>query len=282
MADLKKHQGMRRQPQSSEELLTEGDFLSNFVAGGVLPELMRSYARDHHWPSQNEPEITEQDISLFFDIVNSGDHSRMSAAVSALRSKGLTCQQLLLDLLGPVAQEFGKRWTADETDFSSLSIGIGHLQALRRMISQIDDPHPISFGPPRRALLASAPGEQHDFGVMIVDHFLHVAGWDVRTCPGAKAEEILEQVTKNSFEIAGLSLSCEAYLLPLERLVAGIKRVSKNSEIGILVGGQLFVERPELALLIGADATARDGRDAVRQAEAIAVRKGVNFGNLAK
>ena len=77
-------------------------------------------------------------------------------------------------------------------------------------------------------------------------------------------------------------MSCEAYLQPIERLVATIKKVSKNSRIGILVGGQLFLERPELALLIGADATARDGRDAVRQAEAIALRNGVNFGNISK
>jgi methylmalonyl-CoA mutase cobalamin-binding subunit len=206
----------------------------------------------------------------------------MSAAVSMLRSKGLTCQQLLLDLLGPVAQEFDKRWIADETDFGSVSIGFGNLQSLRRMISQIDDPCPLPFGPQRRALLATAPGDQHDFGIMIVDHFLHLAGWDVRTCPGANAEDILQQVSEKSFEIAGLSLSCETYLPQLERLVATMKRASKNSKIGILVGGQLFVERPELALLIGADATARDGKDAVRQAEAVAVRNGVHFGNISK
>ncbi len=282
MADLKKRPGMRKQPQGSGELLAEGDFLTNFVTSGVLPELMRSYAGDDHRPSCDAPEITEEDINLFYDLVNSGDRARMSAAVSTLRSKGLTCQQLLLDLLGPVAQEFGKRWTADETDFGSLSIGFGHLQSLRRMISQIDDPCPLPFGPPRRALLATAPGDQHDFGIMIVDHFLHLAGWDVRTCPGANAEDILQQVSEKSFEIAGLSLSCEAYLPQLERLVATMKRVSKNSKIGILVGGQLFVERPELALLVGADATARDGKDAVRQAEAVAVRNSVHFGNISK
>jgi methylmalonyl-CoA mutase cobalamin-binding subunit len=104
---------------------------------------------------------------------------------------------------------------------------------------------------------------------MIVDHFLNRAGWDVKTLPAGASDEIANLAARDSFEIAGLSISCEAYLLPLERLVATIRRVSRNRRIGILVGGRLFVERPELAVLIGADATACDGRDAVRQAERI-------------
>jgi methylmalonyl-CoA mutase cobalamin-binding subunit len=125
-------------------------------------------------------------------------------------------------------------------------------------------------GAPRRALLAPAPGEQHNFGVMIVDHFLHQAGWEVRTLPVSSLEEIVNLVARDSFEIAGLSISCDAYLLPLEKTIATLRRASKNRDIGIVVGGRLFLERPELALLIGADAAAVDGRDAVRQAEQLA------------
>ena len=61
--------------------------------------------------------------------------------------------------------------------------------------------------------------------------------------------------------------------MSLERLVSTIRRVSQNSHIGILVGGALFVERPELALLIGADGTAHNGQEAVKQAERIALNK---------
>jgi methanogenic corrinoid protein MtbC1 len=59
----------------------------------------------------------------------------------------------------------------------------------------------------------------------------------------------------------------------LEKLISTIRRTSKNPNIGILVGGQLLIERPELALLIGADATAQNGQDAVKQAERIALSK---------
>ena len=273
MADLNRHPVLRGHTESSPEPLPANSFLPQFVSAEVFPELMRSYGLDRSWLIRNTPTITETDISLFCDLVNSGDESFMMAALSALRSQGLTSRQLLLELLTEVARELGRRWTADETDFSSVTIGLGHLQHLRRAVAQFDEPSFLPSGPPRRALLASTPGEQHDFGLMIVDHFMHLAGWDVRTCPNTRAEEVISLAAKNSFEIAGLSLSCESNVMALERLVAGIRRVSRNSNIGILVGGPLFVERPELALLIGADGTAQDAQEAVKQAERIALSK---------
>jgi methanogenic corrinoid protein MtbC1 len=40
-----------------------------------------------------------------------------------------------------------------------------------------------------------------------------------------------------------------------------------NRSIGVLVGGQVFIDHPELVALIGADATATDGKQAVTRAE---------------
>lgn len=273
MADLNRHPGIRSIGESSQEQPDNVAFLPEFVTGEVFPTLMRTYGLDRSWLIRNTPTITQTDINLFCELVNSGDMQLMTAAIGALRSQGLSTQQLLLDLLAHVATELGRRWTTDETDFSSVTIALGHLQQLRRSIAQMDPPGLMPSGPARRALLAPVPGEQHDFGLMIVDHFMHLAGWDVQTCPAASAEEIISRASKNSFEIAGLSLSGESYLMSLERLISTIRRTSKNPNIGILVGGQLFIERPELALLIGADATAQNGQEAVRQAERIALSK---------
>ena len=273
MADLNRHPGMRKQAEGSSEPFPGAGYLPEFVSGEVFPELMRSYGLDRTWLIRNTPAITQTDINLFCDLVNSGDQSFMMAALAALRSQGISAQQLLLQLLTCVAQEMGRRWTSDETDFSSVTIALGHLQHLRRAIAQFDDLSLLPSGPPRRALLAPTPGEQHDFGLMIVDHFLHAAGWDVHTCPAVSAEDVISRVAKDSFEIAGLSISGESYLMGLEKLISTIRRTSKNPNIGILVGGQLLIERPELALLIGADATAQNGQDAVKQAERIALSK---------
>jgi hypothetical protein len=50
-------------------------------------------------------------------------------------------------------------------------------------------------------------------------------------------------------------------------LIRDVRRASRNSGLGILVGGPMFIERPDLVGLVGADATAADGRQATLQAE---------------
>ena len=76
-------------------------------------------------------------------------------------------------------------------------------------------------------------------------------------------------VERESFEIAGLSISCDAFLAELASLIATIRRVSRNQSIAVMVGGRLFLDRPELVTAVGADGMATDGRQAVKLAETL-------------
>jgi MerR family transcriptional regulator, light-induced transcriptional regulator len=67
--------------------------------------------------------------------------------------------------------------------------------------------------------------------------------------------------------VVGLSVSCEVQLDALVSTIRLIRRASRNQAVGILVGGPVFVEHPEMVPLVGADATAVDGRQAPVQAE---------------
>ena len=268
MADLAYNQGLRSQPVSRDMRANEA--LPGVVTDEILPQLMRSHGIPMDSPRSQASSITRADIDYFCSLVAASDSVRLSHAVAALHARGVPADDMMLDLLPAVAQLFGQRWVSDETDFASVTIALGHLQQMRRDISGLPGHNLMPVGAPRRALLAPAPGEQHNFGVMIVDHFLNQAGWDVRTLPMSGLEEIVNLVARDSFEIAGLSISCDAYLLPLEKTVAMLRRASKNRDIAVIVGGRLFLERPELVQLIGADAAATDGRDAVRQAERLA------------
>jgi len=55
----------------------------------------------------------------------------------------------------------------------------------------------------------------------------------------------------------------------LTATICALRRASRNREIGVLVGGPLLIEKPELAEIVGADATAADGPQAVLRAEHI-------------
>jgi MerR family transcriptional regulator, light-induced transcriptional regulator len=116
----------------------------------------------------------------------------------------------------------------------------------------------------RRALFAPAPGDQHSFGLAMVVEFFRRAGWNVWCGPQTSSNNLGALVRRQWFAIVGFSVSCE---LCFEALATSIRRMSCNPAIGVMVGGPIFVQYPELVALVGADATAADGRQAALQAE---------------
>jgi methanogenic corrinoid protein MtbC1 len=48
-----------------------------------------------------------------------------------------------------------------------------------------------------------------------------------------------------------------------------LRALARNPDMGIMVGGPLFVAQPGLAAEIGADATAANGQEAVSAAESL-------------
>jgi methanogenic corrinoid protein MtbC1 len=76
-------------------------------------------------------------------------------------------------------------------------------------------------------------------------------------------------VRHNWYGLIGFSMACETELDELAACIRGVRRASRNPNIGVMVGGPIFLEHPEFVALVGADATARDGRQAVLQAQGL-------------
>ena len=77
----------------------------------------------------------------------------------------------------------------------------------------------------------------------------------------------MASLKRDTFDVVGISLGGETHLDDVATTIRTIRRISRNQGIGVLVGGPFFVEHPGIAPLVGADATAIDGRHAVTQAE---------------
>ena len=189
------------------------------------------------------------------------------AYVAALRDRGAPLESIYLELLTPVARHLGKLWEADLCNFTEVTIGLCCLQQVLNGLSA--ERHAERQAPQRgrRALLAPVPGEQHTFGLNMVAEFLRRAGWDVRVDTGDSKQQLVALVRAEWFAIIGFSVSCEAYLDVLASAVRAIRRASLNRGIGVMVGGRVFVEHPELAALVGADATATDARQTCLHAD---------------
>lgn len=205
-------------------------------------------------------------IAEVAQLVSRDDVGAAAARIGALRQSGLSIETVYLELLAPVARYLGELWEADIVDFTTVTLGCSRLQQLLHELSMSFLREAEQHEHRRRVLLVPVPGEQHTFGLYMVAEFFRRAGWDVWSgCMPTR--ELTELVRKESFSLVGFSLSGDRRLDALASSIRSVRRASCNRGIGVLVGGPVFVGHPELVSLVGADATALDGRQATLQAQ---------------
>ncbi len=197
------------------------------------------------------------------------DFGRPLAFAERVRASGAGIDALYLGLLSPTARYFGDLWNEDLLDFTQVTIGLGRLH---RVLRELTPMFPVAAGEPpqeHRALLVPVPGEQHTFGLAMVTEFFRRACWAVWSGTPANGAELGAIVRDNWFAIVGFSLGSELRLSELRTSIGRVRRISRNRNVGIMVGGPAFVEHPELVAQVGADAMAVDGRQAVTQAQSL-------------
>ncbi|MFM7625037.1 MAG: B12-binding domain-containing protein [Gammaproteobacteria bacterium] len=214
---------------------------------------------------------TSAEITEFTRIVLRGDIDAAGDALRRLQARGIPIESLYLDLLSPAARQFGQMWESEQADFVDVTLALHRLQKLAHDLSAdfvgAAENNASPSGP--RALCVALPGEQHVFGAQLVGEFLRRARWDVWDAPGATERDILGLAEREWFTLIGVSISTAEQFDALAALVRHLRRVSLNPDLRIMVGGRPFEEHPEWSALVGADATARDGRDAVVKARGL-------------
>ncbi len=167
-------------------------------------------------------------------------------------------------VFGPVARAIGDAWTADRIDSSDTLIAIVRMQSMLRRVAPGPVPRP---GPKRSALVATAPGEKHLFGVSFAAMALDSEGWDVQCTFPNTTRALLVPLREAPFDVLHLALSDsfrrEDRMTELAATIHAARRASLNDRLQVLLSGRAFAERPDLAVLLGADGDGLDqGSDA--------------------
>jgi len=213
---------------------------------------------------------TSVEITDFTTIILHGNLAAAADSLQRLQARGVSTESLYLDLLSPAARHFGQMWESEQADFVDVTLALHRLQKLAHDLSEEFIASGDSASPSGpRALCVALPGEQHVFGAQLVGEFLRRARWDVWDAPGASERDIISLVEREWFALIGVSISTAEQFDALAALVRQLRRVSLNPDLRVMVGGRPFEEHPEWAALVGADATARDGRDAVAKAQGL-------------
>ncbi len=230
--------------------------IANLVSNDIVPRLQLLHAVV---PVPDHP--TARDVSELAQLVIASDGPEAADYVASLRDGGLSVDLLFSELLEPAAQRLGQLWEADEVDFIDVTLGVARLQAL---LSVFNCTHEIAAsGVDRSVFMFTVPGEQHSFGIAMVERFLTAGGWHVSSEREASPQVLARIVSERWLGVAGLTLSNRLNLEAAARSIHAIKRHSRNQAIGIMVGGPVFSTNRQLAADIGADGTATCASGAV-------------------
>lgn len=213
--------------------------------------------------------IRPGEVEGFAEATLRHDIADLVGEVDTMLARGVPARTILLDLLAPAAHVLGRMWEADRCDFIDVTMGLWRLQELAHEVASRVAPPAARGAPAWRALFAPLPGDDHCFGPLLVSEYFRASGWDAQCCAGGGAEEIRAELAASAYDLLGLTVTQDRQVETLPEFIEMLRGVSRNPALMVMVGGALLVERPELAFLVGADATAPDARTAVERADAL-------------
>lgn len=260
--------------RSAEDARERTLALGRVIQADIIPRLMLLDRNDLRVQPDALPKLETEAVGEFTDLVLAHDVAALMEAFSALMIRGYAADDLFLDLLAPSAALLGRMWDDDLCDFIEVTAGLAQLQFL--LATFRTDGGIAPFDEKRRILLMGAPGEQHTFGLAIVEQFMRKAGWHVASGLASSPEQIANLVGSQWFGVVGLTLSRESHLDHLAASISAIRRASLNTSIGVMVGGPVFLKHPKFVRQVGADASAVDAPTAVLLAQRLLIYVGAN------
>ncbi len=244
------------------ELRTE---LARTIEAEIIPRLLLAHrATASGSPAAAVPIlVTDKDIAVFAEMIVKKPLGEARAYLDGLRDRGLTLEALITTVLSATARHLGVMWDMDRCSFVDVTLGLSRLQQLLRIYGPDFETTPAKEIGRGRVLLAVVPGEQHTFGLAVVEEFFRRAGWHVQSDFLPSKPILLEHVRTEWFDVIGLSASGEVAAAGVGSMVKAVRGAALNKNVQIMLGGNLFVADPTLALSLGADFGARDAAEAV-------------------
>lgn len=251
------------------------EVLDKLIEAEIIPRLMLTARASTALEGQAaeaaeaeaSPSLDDERVSRFARRAIQDQPDALINEVRQLKEAGLADEDVLLKLLAPAARRLGRMWEEDVCDFADVTIG---LMKLHRVLEFLNAEGPCGMtdgGDAPKILLAPAPGDQHVFGVVMVGELFARSGWRVSCETICDADTLVSAVSRDYFDVVGLSVSAEIDFKTLKALIRHLRKVSRNPDLSVMVGGHAFNEDIGLAKRIGADATAADGVRAVVTAE---------------
>jgi methanogenic corrinoid protein MtbC1 len=248
--------------------------LSKTIEAEIIPRLVMAHGHPTLPPTTPDVAPGEIDIPSFAELVLGKESSRAADTIQLYRDRGVSLERVYLELLVPTARHLRHLWMNDEWGFAEITLGLWRLQQLLRDFSPAFCSDALAKSAGLRALLTPSPGEQHDighmmFGLVLAGEFFRRDGWDTWIEPDVANVAFIETIRTQWFDVVEFFASGDKKLDDLASTIRLVRRHSSNPDIGVMVCGPAFTERPELVFLVGGDAVVSDFSQEVLQARSV-------------
>jgi methanogenic corrinoid protein MtbC1 len=235
---------------------------ASVIENVIVPRLLMLHSKSSE-KAQARAQLDQGGVRDFIALTMDEKPDAAINFVQQLLDDGVPFQDILLQLMAPAARELGERWTHDSSSFVEVTLGVARMHRILREFDGVPAHMWSNAGAGRHILLMPTPGEQHTFGLRLVQEFLLRESWQVSNHPVEKVGEIAKVVARDHYDVIGLSLSGETLIESIGLAIKKIRSRSLNPLIKVIVGGHIFVERPELLKMLDVDGYAPDAPSAV-------------------
>ena len=240
--------------------------IRSIIESDIIPRLLSSKSIELSTYSEIDPQRAlpqQHEIEEFVLLCIGDDPDASHKFVDRMLQEGLRKENIFLDLITPAARLMGAQWDSDLMDFYKVTHGLARLHTVTHNIGFSYQNGPMIKGDIERIMIASAPGSEHLLGPTIVSEFFRKDGWQVVMEISPTVNELVQSVNNEWFDAVGLSISIQAQLKDLTLLISQIKKLSRNRDVVVVLGGPIFTIQNLNAADFGAAAICTDAKDAV-------------------
>ncbi len=238
----------------------------SIVEAQIIPRLLvsKQIGKPHlTLVSSSKAMPSQKEIETFTDLCVSESSKDAQSFVDDFLDTGLSTEDIFLGLLTPAAKYLGSQWDDDRMDFSQVNLGLVRLHSIANEIRRTSKSGQLVKGKAKNVMIACAPGSMHMLGTTIVADFFRKEDWQVVVAISSSANELVQTVSNEWFDVLGLSLSIDQQLTGLADLIDQLKSLSLNLRMVVMLGGPIFSAKKLDANDFGANGICDNAKHAV-------------------
>lgn len=250
--------GMRQPPATAPD---QG--FASLVEQEIIPRLVLAHSDDPAARrASSVAQISSEEVAEFAPMALDHDAGILLDYIEGFLDRGVPVDTIFVDLLAPAARHLGTMWEDDTADFVAVTMALWRLQETVRELSARVPVHGMS-GPPRHVLCSVLPGEQHSFGTVLIEDMFRRAGWESELVTECDTSKLLGLVARTEYDLVCLTATSDCESHAVTSIINGLRSVSRNPHVCIMVGGRAFTENPTRARDTGADGSADTATEAL-------------------